>query len=130
LLSLLKSAAHGPDKARRVITWACALSPAALLLVFLTLALHVRLGLGHWPASIAENYATAAYDAHIYVFVGLVWFALLAAGPLWLLSVAVPGQRLRWKTLVCQLAACGLGWLLICLVAKLNPRGFVDWFLD
>lgn len=113
-----------------MITWVCALSPAALLLVFLSMALQVRLALGHWPVSILENYSTATYKAHAYVFIGLVLFAVFAAGPLWLVLVALPGQRLRWQTLARQLAACGLGWLLICLVAKCDPTGFVEWFLD
>jgi hypothetical protein len=72
---------------------------AALLLVFLSLALQVRLGLDHWPVPMRENYSTAAYNAHEYAFIALVLFAIYAAGPLWLVFVALPGQRLRWQTL-------------------------------
>jgi len=130
LVPLLKSAAHGLDKARRVTTWACALSPPAALLVFASLGLHVRLGLGHWPKPMWEDYTTAAYRAHELVFVGVCVFVIYAAGPLWLVFVALPGQRLRWKTLAWQLGACGLGWLLIYLGAKWDPAHFVGWFLD
>jgi len=122
---LLKSAAHRLDKARRVAAWVGALSPAALLL-----ALHVWLALGHWPVPMRENYSTAAYRAHEFVFLGACLFAIYAAGPLWMLFVALPGRRLRWKTLVCQLAACGLGWLLIWLAVKYDPTNFAGWFAD
>lgn len=129
-ISLLKAAAKGLDRARRVVTWACALSPAAALLVFASLGSHVRLALGHWPKPMWEHYNTAAYRAHELAFVGVCVFVIYAAGPLWLVFVALPGQRLRWKTLAWQLGACGLSWLLICLVGTWDPTRFASWFLD
>jgi len=38
------------------ITWVPVLAPALLLFAFLTLAAHVRLGLGHWPRPMWEEY--------------------------------------------------------------------------
>jgi len=56
----------------RFLTWVLVLSPLLLLSVFLTLAAHVRLALGHWPTPMLENYDTVAYSRHERVF---IWVA-------------------------------------------------------
>ena len=115
---------------RRSVSWALVFSPIVLLLVFVTLAAHVRIGLGHWPKPMWEDYSTPAYTAHLLVFVGVALFTVYAAIPLWLLAICLPWFRISLKTHLAQAGTYAAGWGLIALYAKLDFGWFVTWFLD
>ena len=114
----------------RFLTWALVLSPLLLLFVFLTLAAHVRLALGHWPTPMIENYDTAAYSRHEQVFTWAALFTVYAAIPLWLVALCFRVFRISLKTHLIQAGAYALGWALIALYGFIDPGRFTEWFLD
>jgi hypothetical protein len=109
--------------------WLCALSSPALLLTIVTLAMHIRLGLGRWPFY-GEEYHTALFSLHWLILSGTTLFALFGAAPLWLLLLCFRSFRVSWRTHVSQAIAFISGWILICLGGKYDPTPFTDWFLD
>ena len=122
-----------PSAGRRfpVVSWACALSPFALLLVFLAFGVHIRFGLGHWPTPMFEDYHSTAFRIHEWLLIVCVWFAVLVAGPLWLVCLFVRSLRPAWpRSVLSQLVTCALGWLLIVAVLTFDPTTFSAWFLD
>ena len=121
---------HPPSKQRASLTWICSLSSILLLLTFITVAFHIRLGLGHWPTPMTEDYRTTAFRIHEHALIAVVLFTVYAAGPLWLLFLCFRGLRLSRRTHATQAVVYGLGWLLIVLAGKYDPTTFTQWFLD
>jgi hypothetical protein len=121
-----------PETSRKitVLTWALVLSPLLLLFVFLTLAAHVRLGLGHWPTPMMENYDTTAYNQHEQVFIWVALFTVYAAIPLWLVSLCFRPFRISVKTHLMQAGVYVLGWVVIAIYGFVDPGKFTEWFLD
>jgi len=113
-------------------SWLLMLTPFLLLLVFLALVAHVRIGLGHWPEPMVENYQTAAFRAHHGAVIWFGCFTIWGALPLWLVLVCI--QRFRrswsWKLHVLQAAVYAVGWCAIAAYAAWDPGRFVDWYLD
>ena len=112
----------------RFLTWALVLSPVLLLFGFITLAAHVRLALGHWPAPMTENYHTAAYRQHEQVFAWFAMFTVYAAIPLWLAALCFRLFRISRKTHLIQAGAYVAGWLLIALYGCVDPGRFWNGF--
>jgi hypothetical protein len=120
-------------KAKRTIgafTWMLAASPYLLLLIFLTLAMHVRIGLGHWPEPIFENYHTTACILHEQLVVWVGMFTMFAAAPLWLASLFFRIFRISLKIHLMQAGAYIVGWALIILYTRIDPYKFAEWFFD
>jgi len=111
-------------------TWICSLSPVVLFLAFVTMALHIRLGLGHWPTPMTEDYHTIAFRIHEDTLIGVLLFTVYAAAPLWLVFLCVRRLRLSWRAHITQVVAYVLGWLLILLASKYDPTTFTEWFFD
>jgi len=119
-----------PSRLREWLTWLCVSTPYLLLLGLVTLALHVRLGLGRWPVPIFENYVTVPYLLHEhYVY---TWLLLTVIGslPAWGLLLSFQRGQLSLRACAKQLACYALGWGLIFLTAILDPTPFTEWFLD
>ena len=112
------------------VSWACALSSAALFLLAICLAAHVRLGLGHWPRPMWEDYRTPAFDLHWIVLIGVGFFAVYGAIPFWLLCVCLRRLRCSKKAHFAQAAAYVVGWCLLAGFIALDPYHFVSWFAD
>jgi hypothetical protein len=113
-----------------LLTWALVLTRLLLLLIFLTLAAHVSIGLGHWPTPMWENYQTIAYTAHEQFFVWFALFTVYAAIPLWLLALCFRPLRISRRTHLLQAGAYAAGWGFIALYATWDPGRFTEWFLD
>ena len=111
-------------------TWTLVLSPLLLLLLFLTLAMHVRLALGHWPTPMIENFNTVAYSRHEQLFIWVALFTVYAAIPLWLVALCFRVFRISLKTHLIQAGVYALGWALIALYGFIDPGKFTEWFLD
>ena len=130
-MSLSESAPLAPQRRFRFVSWSCAFSPVTLLLVFLTFGVHVRLGLGHWPTPMFEDYHSTAFSIHEWVLIICLWFALFLAGPIWLVCLLVRSLRPAWpRTVAAQLLTCAGGWLAIFAVLTFDPTTFSAWFLD
>jgi hypothetical protein len=113
------------------IAWAFALSPFVLLLTIIAMAVHIRLGLGHWPTPIYENYQTPASLLHMRFLERTLDFSVYFAGPLWLLCLLVPQLRPSSRQVIkAQVMTAGLGWLLIIGFLTLDPTTFSAWLLD
>ncbi len=106
------------------------MSSVLLLALIVSLALHVRLGLGHWPVAMVENYDSLLFDLHEWCILIVGMFAVYAAIPLWLLLIAIPSFRSRSRDHLLQFALIVLGWVLIGLFFFIDYRGFASWFLD
>jgi ABC-type branched-subunit amino acid transport system permease subunit len=106
------------------------LAPLGLFIGILTLAAHVRLGLGRWPVPMIESYDTKGYHYHEMLLFLLGVVALYVAGPLWAILVAIPKLRLSPKRHLLQFTVFISGFVLIFLAAKLDPTTFTEWFLD
>jgi len=117
-------------KSRTFWTWAPCLAPLGLFIGILTLAAHVRLGLGRWPVPMIESYDTKGYHYHEMLLFLLGVVALYVAGPLWAILVAIPKLRLSPKRHLLQFTVFISGFVLIFLAAKLDPTTFTEWFLD
>lgn len=113
-----------------LLTWALVLSPVLLLVLFLTLAVHVRLGLGHWPKPMRENYHTAAYSSHEHIFTLFALVTVYGAVPLWLLLLFFRPFRISLRTHLIQAGIYALGWGLIAIYTAWDPGQFTEWFLD
>lgn len=112
-----------------ILAWVCALSPMALFLALLSFAIHVRLGLGHWPTPMFENYETPLSSFHEGAMVVLGYFCILVGPPIWLgvtvLNRAVGSVQFK-KQLIIYLA----GWALILIAGVCDPTTFSEWLLD
>jgi heme/copper-type cytochrome/quinol oxidase subunit 3 len=111
-------------------TWLFVTSPVLLFLAFITLAMHARVGLGHWPTPMVENYDSPAYRTHELVFTLIALFTLFVAVPSWLLMLCFRPFRISLRTHVVQAGVYVAGWLLIVLYGAIDPGRFMEWFLD
>jgi hypothetical protein len=113
------------------LAWACAISPVILLLVFITMGIHMRLGLGHWPTPMFESYDAWAFRLHGDILQICLIFVILAAGPLWLVCLLIRPLRPSWpREAVSQLVTYAIGWLLILGTLAFDPTTFSEWILD
>lgn len=102
----------------------------ALFLTAVSLALHVRLGVGHWPRPMWEDYRTVGFNAHGVALQGVFLFAAFAALPLWTVCVCIPRFRLAPRTHLTQAGIFLLGWALVAGFVVLDPFQFVSWLAD
>jgi hypothetical protein len=132
--AFIGSAESAAPIARRrflIVSWLCAISPVVLLFLFITFGLHVRLGLGHWPTPMFEDYHSPAFHIHEVILGIWLHFAVYAAGPLWLLCLLIPRLRPTWpRPLLTQLCTFSGGWLLGWALLTFDPTTFSAWFLD
>ena len=101
-----------------------------LLVIFLTLAVHVRVGLGHWPTPVLENYHTMACSLHEQAVIWVAVFTMFFAIPLWLISLLFRIFRISLKTHFIQAGAYVVGWMMLILYACIDPHRFVEWLFD
>jgi hypothetical protein len=111
------------------LTWILSFSSLALLLGILSLAVHVRLGLGHWPEPMVEGYDTTAFKLHQWLVFAIGHFAIFLAIPLWPLLLLFKRFRAGVKTHLVQSIVYSVGWLLIYLFLEYDPTSFSEWWL-
>ena len=121
-----------PEKsaALALLMWLCVFSPLLLLFTFLTLAVHVRLALGHWPTPMTESFGGSAFRAHERVVIWVGYFTVYVAMPLWLLMLCFRTFRITLKHHLTQFGVYAVGWGLIVLYLICDPGRFADWFFD
>jgi hypothetical protein len=119
-----------PQSKKKFATWVCVLAPVYLLVVYVAMAIHIRVGLGHWPKPMVEDYHSVLFQVHKWLLVGCIFFAVFAAIPVWVLLLCFRAFRITLRIHVAQLGIFVLGWLLIFLAAYFDPTTFTDWFLD
>lgn len=115
---------------KQLPTWLCVVTPWLLLLIGLSLAAHVRLGLGHWPKPMTEDYSTTAFQAHFRVLQVSFVLALYSFVPVWMLLLCARRFRVSFGFHALQAAVYGGGWLFILFVCQLDPWRFMGWLVD
>ncbi len=111
-------------------SWLCALGPLAMTAGLVTLMLHVRLGVGHWPEPMREDYRTFASNAHSLVELWLFAHSLMLAPVSWLVLLCFRATRGTWRFHLRQLAWFALGWGLTLAIWHGDPFRFVTWLKD
>lgn len=111
-------------------SWLCALGPLAMTAGLVTLMLHVRLGVGHWPEPMREDFRTFAYNAHSLITLWLFAHSLMLAPVSWLVLLCFRSTRGSWKFHLGQLAWFALGWILTQAIWFTDPFRFVTWLKD
>lgn len=119
-----------PHPRALVLTWGCVWTPVVLLLCIVSLGMHTRLGLGHWPEPMVDKYTTPAFSFHTQAVIGLGLFTMYAAGPLWLLCLCFRRFRVSARLHVMQAGVYAAGWGLVLAYVAWDPHRFVQWYLD
>jgi hypothetical protein len=113
----------------RWFAWPLVLSPLVLLLVLVSLAVHIRIGLGHWPIPFQDDYHSGAYRLHEKLLPGF-FIAAIVALPIWLVLLCFRPLRRPWQWHLLQAGAYLLGWGLIALYVTWDPWRFCEWLAD
>jgi len=121
-----------PKKVLPVITWVFTGLPYLGLFMFATMALNVRLAVGHWPTeSLEVKDMTLGLVLHDCLFITSFLLGAFAAGPLWLISLFFSKFRISARIHIVQAGILILGLFLIWLGPfELFPSEWVVWFLD
>jgi hypothetical protein len=108
--------------------WAGAL-PASYVLLYFSLAGHLRLALGRWPERIGDNPASGLFHVHSDA---TWWLAVAIAYSVAALPLAFVVCLLvrRWFWVATYLAGYCLSVLVAFGLMYLAPRPFVTWFWD
>lgn len=99
-------------------------------MVLVTFALHVRIGVGHWPTPMWEDYRTPLAARHEGLIELVLIFTLFAAPAIWLISSILNFKRESDAAKIKQLFLYAAGWLLIVLAGTLDLTRFTAWLLD
>ena len=113
---------------RGAIRWSL---PALLMLVlFYTLALHMRWQLGAWPASIGEDGFPPLLLAHSFAAGICYVFFLLFTFLAWPWGVLLCLLIRKWRAALGYLAVYGLSWIACAGLMQLAPSQFLYWWRD
>ena len=108
-----------------------AISPGLLMLVlFYSLAVHMKLSLGAWPWCIGEAGFPGALVLHAKVawqlFYALTYSVIFALGPAFLICAAVPGWRRGLNYIAAYMTSLAVCFVLM----ELAPEQFLYWWWD
>jgi hypothetical protein len=107
-----------------------AMPSVGMLLLFYSLALHMRLSLGTWPTRMGEEGFSALLLAHVnvtaYYFIGLIWFGIF----IWPVSVLVSVLVKRWRRFAVYFAYYAVMCIACWVCMQLAPESFLVWWWD
>lgn len=111
-------------------TWLCAASPLFVLLLFVTMALHVRLGYGRWPQDAIDDFPALHFRLHEWMFLEAILFSVFAPMPL--LGALIWHRRLgmRLQQFILRILVYVTGWVATFAILATVPARFVTWYLD
>lgn len=100
------------------------------LALYYSLAIHMRLSLGHWPTTIGERGFPARLVSHAYLemyyFTALVWLGIFVLPVAVALCLLVPRLR-RFLMFLTLSAAC---FVASCILRLFVPPAFLNWWID
>jgi|GEM_PF-5790681 len=105
-------------------------APLVLLGLLISLAIHIRVGLGHWPKPMTEDLPTVAFQWHDNL-VG-IWFifSLFGAAPVWCICQFIPSPGAPRQKIDKQAVLFIAGWCAIFMLGRFDPTSFTEWLLD
>ena len=110
---------------------AVSMIPAIILAgSFYTLAIHMYLSLGGWPANIGNAGFSSALNLHVEIAQHCFWFPSLILFVTWPIAVVVFAVVRRWQAGVHYLGIVAIAWALGFGLTQLGPDGFLDWWWD
>lgn len=122
---------QSPMRFKPPITWFCAALPIVAFLVFLSMALHVRLSMGHWPNDALETKdLSPGLALHELFFIVMLLFGGFAAAPLWIILLCFRPLRISAQMHIVQAGILFVGLLTLWGGMMNLPAGWVTWFLD
>jgi hypothetical protein len=111
-------------------SWICVISAPLLLLAVVSAAAHVRLGLGHWPKPMWEDYTTPAFKLHMFACLWLGMFSTFVAPAIWLVLLCFRPLRGNLPFHGRQLGVFFGAWAIFWLLVWCDPFRLVTWWLD
>jgi hypothetical protein len=113
------------------VTWFFAALPFVAFLVFVSMALHVRLSMGRWPNDALEIRDMSTGLALHYLFFAVMFlFGGVVAAPLWFVLLCFRALRISALTHLIQTGILFLGLLMLWGGMISLPPQWVTWFLD
>lgn len=119
-----------PTRRRKCFTWLCALSPMVLLFIGATMALHIRLGFGYWPAQILKSLPTLPLAVHDCLFVAANFFTMFALIHLLVTLIHHRELGFRLRQVAAQMLVYFTSFFTFFTITVNVPARFVTWFLD
>lgn len=110
---------------------ACSMIPAILLVgAWYTLAIHMYLSLGGWPANIGNAGFSSALNLHVEIAQHCFWLPSLILFVTWPIAVVVFAVVRRWRAGIHYLGIVAIVWALAFGLTQLGPDGFLYWWWD
>jgi len=115
----------------RRVQIALAVLPSALsLILYYSLAVHMRLSLGYWPEAVGDHGFPPSLTAHanlaLEYFFALLYFVMFVL-PLGLVLCAAIR---RCKPFLFLLLVTGIAFGVSCVLMCFAPTKFIEWWLD
>ena len=110
---------------------ALSMIPAILLVgAWYTLAIHMYLSLGGWPANIGNAGFSSALNLHVEIAQHCFWLPSLILFVTWPIAVVVFAVVRRWRAGIHYLGIVAIVWALAFGLTQLGPDGFLYWWWD
>lgn len=111
--------------------WGLSVAPSlVLLLLFYSLALHMRQSLGSWPASIGERGFPGPLLLHATITIHYFIALLLGTLFVWPVAFLVCALVRRWRGWVVYLSVHALAFAVCAGCMELAPTPFLYWWHD
>src|SRR5262245_22524890 len=117
-----------PNKSRWLLF--CSAVPWLVLSVLVSVALHLRFGLGHWPRPCWDQYHSTAFAVHFSSFALLMMFSTVFSVPMFICFFVDGSSRFRLRGHLVQPLIYVLGWIAFILFCVYDPTRFVFWLWD
>jgi len=114
----------------RFPTWILTLMPFCLFAFYVSLAIHCRFALGHWPIPYIENFSTHTFGTHKHIFIIMVFAVLFLVPVVWFLLLFFPMYQISLKAHALQILIYCVGWIIFALAPEYDPTPFSNWFFD
>jgi hypothetical protein len=124
------SVSPSSSRPARIVSLICGSAPLILLLLLVSLAAHIHVGLGRWPTPMVDDYQSVLFRLHDHVVGAWLLFSLFGALPAWFFCQIFPRWRMPGPKALTHIALFFAGWLLIFIAARVDSTTFTAWFLD
>ena len=128
--SLVAARFQPAQKLSQVWTLAAALPSVVMVIMFYSLAIHVRLSLGQWPQSIGDVGFPSGLIMHERIAGNYVFGPLLVSLFIWPLAVFLCWWVSSWRRFIAYQTIHALSFLVGFGAICLAPSSFLNWWWD